>query len=182
MKTLSHSDKSTLFNSIRNIPDYPKPGILFKDISTLLNDHAAFSLLIDHLCDYYQDQHIDFVAGIESRGFIFGAILAYKLNAGFVPIRKPGKLPSQTYQSHYELEYGTDTLEIHQDAFRGTNAAKILLTDDLIATGGTAQTAIELINQAGGQCTGACFAVALHALPGYSALSKLTPVYSVLDC
>ncbi|ODN42668.1 adenine phosphoribosyltransferase [Piscirickettsia litoralis] len=181
MKTLSESNKNRLLNSIRNIPDYPKPGILFKDISTLLNDHTAFSLLIDHLCDYYQDQKIDFVAGIESRGFIFGAILAYKLNAGFVPIRKPGKLPSQTYQSEYALEYGTDTLEIHQDAFRDIKSAKVLVTDDLIATGGTAQAALKLIEKAGGQCIGACFAIALHTLPGYQALSKLTSVYSALD-
>lgn len=136
MTTLTQEQKSFLFATIRDIPHFPKEGIIFKDITTLLNNKEAFALLIDHLAQKYQNGSIDAIAGIESRGFIFGAALAVKLGIGFVPIRKKGKLPSATYAQNYDLEYGTDTIEVHQDAFR--TGDRVLLIDDLIATGGTA--------------------------------------------
>ena len=149
---------------IREIPDYPKPGILFYDITTLLKDKKGFSLMIDRLCQHYEGHHIDLVAGIEARGFIFAPALAYRLKAGFVPVRKPKKLPSKTASISYALEYGTDTLEMHQDAVQ--KGQKVLLCDDLLATGGTAAAAIELIRSLGGTVDGAAFAVELNFLQG----------------
>ena len=132
---------------IRDVPDFPKKGIVFKDITPMLADSKALSICIELLAERLADSGVDVVAGIESRGFIFGAALAEKLGVGFVPIRKPGKLPADTYSIEYELEYGTDTLEVHQDAFKaGTNVAVI---DDLIATGGTAAATGELIRKCG---------------------------------
>ena len=181
MKILSPQDKIYLQDSIRDIEDFPKPGITFKDITTLLNDKLAFSILLNHLESRYKDMDIDFIAGIDSRGFIFGAPLADRLNLGFVPIRKQGKLPYTTIGEKYSLEYGFDEVEIHLDAFRGVKDAKVLLIDDLIATGGTAKASASLINKAGAKCVEACMVINLTFLGGKSEIEKITPVYSVLD-
>lgn len=163
---------------IREIPDYPKPGILFYDLTTLLQDKAGFRLLVDKLCEHYEGRKIDVVAGIEARGFIFGPALAYRLNAGFVPIRKPKKLPWKTASVSYQLEYGTDTLEIHRDAVKpGEN---VLICDDLLATGGTAAAATELVRQIGGTVSGAAFAVELTFLNGRAKLPGVD-VFSLLQ-
>lgn len=182
MKTLSITDKQAIIESIREIPDYPKPGILFRDITTLLNNPTKFHLLIDHLKEYYEDKEIDFIAGIESRGFIFGAALAVKLKLPFVPIRKPGKLPFTTVSEKYSLEYGFDEVEIHIDAFSTNKSRKnVLLIDDLIATGGTAQASVSLINKIGGNCTHTCFIINLTSLQGDKNIKKLTNIYSVIE-
>jgi adenine phosphoribosyltransferase len=162
---------------IREIPDYPKPGILFYDITTLLKDKKGFTLMIDRLCEHYQGHHIDLVAGVEARGFIFAPALAYRLKAGFVPVRKPKKLPSKTAKISYALEYGTDTLEMHEDAVQ--KGQKVLLCDDLLATGGTAAAAVELIRSLGGTVDGAAFAVELNFLNGRSKLPGLD-VFSLM--
>jgi len=180
VKTLGEKEKNIIISSIRDIPDFPKPGIVFKDITTLLNDSEAYSLLMTHLHEKYKDYNLDFIAGIESRGFIFGSALAVSLGLGFVPIRKPGKLPSTVVSEKYSLEYGTDEVQIHLDAFRGKDGARVLLVDDLIATGGTAVAAANLINKAGGNCVEACFVVELGFLPGRGKLEDLTEVYSIL--
>ena len=181
MKELNEEAKTRLLTAIRDIPDFPKPGILFKDITTLLNDAEAFKLLMDHLADRYRDYGLDFVCGIESRGFIFGAALADRLGIGFVPIRKKGKLPGAVISEKYALEYGFDEVEIHIDAFRGKEGARVLLIDDLIATGGTAEAAVKLIADAKGTCVEASFIIELTFLKGRERLEKLTPVYSVLE-
>ncbi len=178
---LDPNHKEIISKSIRDIPDFPKPGIIFKDITTLLNDAKAFSLLIDHLAERYGARELDFIAGIESRGFIFGAALASKLNIGFVPVRKKGKLPYTTISEKYTLEYGVDEVEIHIDAFREKQNAKVLLIDDLIATGGTAEAAAKLINQAHAKCVECCFIINLTFLKGDEKVSKVAPIYSVLD-
>jgi adenine phosphoribosyltransferase len=178
--TLTTEEQTIINNAIRDIPDFPEPGILFKDISTLLNDKEAFSTLMNHLCERYKDYQLDFVAGIDARGFIFGAALAQMLGVGFVPIRKKGKLPYTTVSEKYALEYGVDEVEIHIDAFRGIKEAKVLLIDDLIATGGTAYAACNLIDKSGGKCVEACFVIGLEFLPGKEKLSTLTNVYTVL--
>lgn len=172
--------KEQLLSSIRVVPDYPKKGILFRDITTLLNDHENFSLLIDHLKHRYKDQKIDFVAGLESRGFMFGAPLAYALGAGFVPIRKKGKLPYDKLNKSYALEYGEDEVEIHLDAFRGKQRARVVLIDDLIVTGGTASAGVELIKELGGECIEACFLLDLSDFGGSEALKNQVSVYSIL--
>ena len=154
---------------IREVPDYPKPGILFYDLTTLLKDKQGFRLLIDRLCDHYQGQTIDVVAGIEARGFIFAPALAYRLGAGFVPIRKPKKLPAKTSSVTYDLEYGTDTIEIHEDAIK--KGDRVIICDDLLATGGTAAAAVRLVQQLGGKVEGAAFAVELTFLNGRSKLA-----------
>ena len=153
---------------IREIPDYPKPGILFYDLTTLLKDGKGFHDLVDKLCDHYKGSQVDIVASIEARGFIFGPALAYRLNAGFVPVRKPGKLPAAVDRVAYQLEYGTDQLEIHQDAVQ--KGQRVLICDDLLATGGTAAAAITLVRQLGGDVVGAVFAVELSFLNGRSKL------------
>ncbi len=183
MQTLSISDKTYLLNSIRNIENFPKQGIIFKDITTLLGDDKAFSLLMDHLCARYENAEIDYIAGIESRGFIFGAALAARLKTRFVPIRKPGKLPYTTISEKYSLEYGIDEVAIHIDAFSnaGKSKPKVLLIDDLIATGGTATAAVKLINKAGAECIEACFIINLTFLQGDLDIQKTTSVYSVLE-
>jgi adenine phosphoribosyltransferase len=133
---------------IRDVPDFPKKGIIFKDITTLLKDKNALRAAVDQMVACVKDEHIDLVVGIESRGFIFGTVIAYALGVGFAPVRKKGKLPAPTCSVTYELEYGTDTVEIHKDAI--TNGMKVLLVDDLLATGGTARGAIQLIENLGG--------------------------------
>ena len=177
---LKSEDKQIIVDAIREIPDFPKPGIVFKDISTILNNAEAFSLLMDHLRDRYQEMNLDFIAGIDARGFIFGAALARDLGLGFVPIRKKGKLPYTTISEKYALEYGLDEVEIHIDAFRGVENARVLLIDDLIATGGTAFAAANLIEKSGGVCVESCFIMSLDFLGGSKKLEEIAPVYSVL--
>ncbi|WP_456322588.1 adenine phosphoribosyltransferase [Hydrogenimonas sp.] len=181
MQTLTPEQKDFLMKSIRDVPDFPKPGILFKDITTLLNDTQAYTLLMRHLEARYKNMDLDFVAGIESRGFIFGAALAAKLDIGFVPIRKKGKLPATTIAEKYALEYGVDEVEIHIDAFRDKDGARVLLIDDLIATGGTAEAAVKLIKDAKGECVEAAFLLELAFLDGAKNLRKTVPVYSILE-
>jgi adenine phosphoribosyltransferase len=162
---------------IREIPDYPKPGILFYDLTTLLQDQRGFHSLVDKLCDHYSGDKVDIVVGIEARGFIFAPALAYRLGAGFVPVRKPKKLPWKTASVTYQLEYGSDQLEIHQDAVRP--GQRVLLCDDLLATGGTAAAAIDLVRQLGGEIVGAAFAVELNFLHGRTKLPDID-VFSLL--
>lgn len=155
---------------IRDIPNFPKEGIVFKDLTTLLKNPLAFRQAAEQLYAAVADKNIDKVVAIESRGFIFGALLAEKLNAGFVPIRKPGKLPAQTLQAEYLLEYGTDILEIHQDAI--APGERVLLHDDLLATGGTAEAACKLIEQLGGRVVHISFLVELGFLNGKEKLTN----------
>jgi adenine phosphoribosyltransferase len=154
---------------IRSIPDWPKKGILFRDITPLLADPRAFAAAIDALCTNFIDVGIEYVAAVEARGFIFGAAVAGKLGVGFVPIRKKGKLPFEAESVSYDLEYGTDTLEVHTDAVRG--GAKVLMVDDLLATGGTMAAACKLIEKIGGQIVGITFLIELSELAGRSKLS-----------
>lgn len=156
---------------IREIPDYPKPGILFYDLTTLLKDPAGFHALVDQLCSHYDGTKVDVVAGMEARGFIFAPALAYRLNAGFVPIRKPKKLPGKVTSVTYQLEYGTDSMEIHEDAIQP--GQRVLICDDLLATGGTAAAAVKLVEQLGGKVAGAAFAVELSFLKGREKLPGL---------
>ncbi|MBI4218336.1 MAG: adenine phosphoribosyltransferase, partial [Elusimicrobia bacterium] len=151
-------------DAIRDIPDFPKKGIIFKDITTLLSRGDIFKQVVDQIADHFKSKKIDTVTGIESRGFIFGAPVAYKLDAGLVPIRKKGKLPYKTISATYSLEYGTDTLEMHEDAIQpGT---KVLIVDDLLATGGTARATAELVEKAGGTIVGLAFVIELEFLKG----------------
>ena len=154
---------------IREVKDYPKPGILFYDLTTLLKDKQGFHTLIDRLCDHFRDHTVDIVVGIEARGFIFAPALAYRLGAGFVPVRKPKKLPAKTAGISYALEYGTDTLEIH-----------VIVCDDLLATGGTAAATAKLIQKLGGKVEGTAFAVELTFLNGRSKLPGLD-VFSLIQ-
>jgi adenine phosphoribosyltransferase len=156
---------------IRDIPDYPKKGILFKDITTLLKDSKAFQEVINVFYEKIKSQKIDKIIGIESRGFIFGAPLAYKLNVGFIPIRKKGKLPGETISVNYDLEYGTDQIEIHTDALK--KGERVILIDDLIATGGTALAAIELINKMEVEIIENLFLIDLTFLGGSQSIKKL---------
>jgi len=149
---------------IREVPDFPKPGINFYDITTLLKDPNGLKLTIDALTDEYSSNKIDTVIGVESRGFIFGAPLAYQLGAGFVPVRKPKKLPAETVSVSYELEYGSDTLEIHKDAVGAGH--RVLIVDDLLATGGTAKAVVDLVEKLGGDIVGLSFIVELTFLNG----------------
>ncbi|HZZ38536.1 MAG TPA: adenine phosphoribosyltransferase [Acidobacteriaceae bacterium] len=162
---------------IRTIPDFPKPGILFYDITTLLKDPKGFAMLIDALAQYYMEKEVDLVLGIEARGFIFGPALAYRLNAGFVPVRKPRKLPGPTARVTYDLEYGSDTLEIHQDAIEP--GQRVVLVDDLLATGGTMEATTRLVQQLGGTIAGLGFAVELDFLKGRDRLQEYD-VFSLL--
>jgi len=157
-----------LAKMIRDVPDFPVKGILFKDITTLIRDPDAFQEAVDALVDRYIDKDIDIVAAIESRGFIFGAPLAYELAAGFVPIRKAGKLPAEKISASYTLEYGTNTLEVHKDAIR--RGQRVLLVDDLLATGGSAKAAAELIEKLGGEVVGIAFLIELKFLNGLEKL------------
>jgi adenine phosphoribosyltransferase len=149
---------------VRTVPDFPKPGILFYDITTLLKDKTGFAQLIDAFAAYYIGKEVDLVLGIEARGFIFGPALAYRLNAGFVPVRKPKKLPAQTAKVTYDLEYGTDSLEIHLDAIEP--GQRVVIVDDLLATGGTMEATVKLVRQLGGVVVGRGFAIELDFLKG----------------
>jgi adenine phosphoribosyltransferase len=167
-----------LKNLIREIPDYPKPGILFYDITTILKDKKGFHTMVDTLCSHYSGAKVDVVVGIEARGFIFGPALAYSLGAGFVPVRKPKKLPGKTASVTYALEYGTDTLEIHDDAI--SRGQHVIICDDLLATGGTAAATVKLVRQLGGEVVGAAFAIELTFLNGRSKLAGVD-VYSLMQ-
>jgi adenine phosphoribosyltransferase len=162
---------------IRSVPDFPKKGILFRDITTLLKDGEAFGRAIDVFYERYKDQRIDKIVSVESRGFIFGSALAQKLGAGFVPIRKPGKLPAETIREEYQLEYGKDAVEIHMDAI--SPGERILVHDDLLATGGTVSAACRLVEKLGGKITGLCFLVELSFLHGRDRL-KGYDIFSII--
>ena len=167
-----------LRDAIRTIPDHPKPGILFRDITTLLGDASAFRPALDALVHPWAGRKIDKVAGIEARGFILGGAMAHQLSAGFVPLRKKGKLPHKTLAVEYALEYGTDVMELHADACAA--GEKVLLVDDLIATGGTAVAAIQLLRQTGCEVVGACFVVDLPDLGGMERVAALGVPVSAL--
>jgi adenine phosphoribosyltransferase len=158
-------------NLIRDIPDFPKEGILFKDITPLLGNSSALSATADLLADPYKNQRVTQVVGMESRGFIFAVPVAERLGAGFVPVRKPGKLPAPTVSEEYALEYGTDRLEMHQDALTGDD--KVLVVDDLLATGGTAEATVRMVQSTGAQVIGVAFVIELGFLPGRSKLEGL---------
>ncbi len=160
--------------TIRQVPDFPKKGITFLDITTGIKNPEALQAMIDFLYDIYKDKKIDYVAGIESRGFIFGMPLAYKLNAGFIPIRKPNKLPADTIKESYDLEYGSDSIEIHADAVE--KGANVVVIDDLLATGGTATAACNLIKKAGGKVDSAAFIIELTPLKGAEKIKNTTGV------
>jgi adenine phosphoribosyltransferase len=178
---LSSTERKIIENSIRDIKNFPKPGIVFKDITTLLNDKKAFGVLMNHLYQRYKEYNLDYIAGIDARGFIFGAALAQMLGLGFVPIRKKGKLPYTTFSEKYVLEYGVDEIEVHIDAFSEIPNARVLMIDDLIATGGTANAAATLINQTGANCIESCFIIGLTFLDGINTLQKKTDVYSLIE-
>jgi adenine phosphoribosyltransferase len=163
---------------IRDVPDFPKPGIVFKDITPLLADPRAFTTVLDLIAEHFAGRGVDTVVGIESRGFIFGAALAARTMASFVPVRKPGKLPAATDRVSYALEYGTDALEMHKNSLRP--GAKVLVVDDVIATGGTAAAAIELARRQGGHVVGVGFAIELTFLAGRAKLPRDIDVYPVL--
>jgi adenine phosphoribosyltransferase len=167
-----------LLSKIRTIPDFPRPGIMFRDITTLLKDAAAFRHAVDLVCEHYRNDHIDKVVSVESRGFILGSVLAYKLHAGFIPIRKPGKLPAATIRQPYVLEYGEDAVEIHQDAVSA--GERVLVHDDLLATGGTALAACQLVERRGGVVAGVSFLIELNFLNGREKLKKY-PVFSLME-
>ena len=170
-------DYNHLKKLIREVPDFPKPGILFYDITTLLKDGAGFRAVIDALKEHYRGTEVDTVIGIEARGFIFAPALAYALGAGFVPVRKPKKLPSDRVSVTYQLEYGTDSLEIHKDAI--ANGHSVLIVDDLLATGGTAAAVTKLVEKVGGKVAGAGFVIELSFLNGRQKLNGYD-VFSLL--
>ena len=167
-----------LAERVRAVPDFPVPGILFRDITPLLGDAAALREAVDRMSDAWRGAPVDMVAAMEARGFIFGAAIAYRLGAGFVPVRKEGRLPWQTYSAHYELEYRSDVLHIHRDALRP--GQKVLVVDDLVATGGTAKAVVELVEKLGGEVVGLGFLIELSDLRGRELL-KGYPVKSVLE-
>lgn len=174
VKRISNAD---LKKYIRDIPDFPKKGIIFKDITTLLGNAAALKAAVNSLARLYAKEKIDLVVAVESRGFIFGSVLAYKLGAGFVPVRKKGKLPYKTRSVTYDLEYGTDTLEIHEDAIR--KGSRVLIVDDLLATGGTVKGVAQLVNGFNAKIIGVAFLIELTFLNGREKLQGL-PVRSVM--
>ena len=172
--------QQTLVNSIRTIADYPKPGILFRDITTLLGDARAFRRAVDELVHPYAGTRVDKIAGIEARGFILGGAIAHQLSAGFVPIRKKGKLPHDTVRIAYSLEYGVDEMEMHRDAI--VPGQKVILIDDLIATGGTAEAATKLLQQMGANVVAACFVIDLPDLGGRARIEALgVPVRTLVE-
>lgn len=163
---------------IRDVPDFPKPGIIFKDITPLLQNIEIFKMVIDDLCKRYRDKKIDVVAGIESRGFLFGTPVAHELNTSFVPIRKAGKLPYKTIKKSYDLEYGSATIEMHIDAVK--KGQNVLIIDDLLATGGTAEAACELVKQQGGNVIECAFVVELGFLKGRDKITS-APTFSLIN-
>jgi adenine phosphoribosyltransferase len=173
----NHFNCEALKPLVRGVPDFPKPGILFYDITTLLKDKTGFARLIDAFAEYYIGKEVDLVLGIEARGFIFGPALAYRLNAGFVPVRKPKKLPAPVERIQYDLEYGSDTLEIHADAI--TPGQRVIIVDDLLATGGTMLATTQLVKKLGGEIAGLAVAIELDFLkgrdkfPGYDVFSLM---------
>jgi adenine phosphoribosyltransferase len=158
---------------MRDVPDFPKPGIMFRDVTTVLRDPVAWRATVDHMCDAVDAWDFDVVVGVESRGFILGSAMAYQLGVGFVPVRKPGKLPAAVHAVDYALEYGLDSLEIHQDALDPGH--RVLVVDDLLATGGTAAATIALIEAAGGTVAGTCVLVELVDLGGRALLARAAP-------
>ncbi len=178
---LTQEQKKQLIASVRDVKDFPKEGIIFKDITTLVGDPKSFTLVVNHLKARYESYKLDFIVGAESRGFIFGAALAVALGVGFVPVRKPGKLPYTTVSEKYALEYGFGEMQIHIDAFRGKSRPRVLFIDDLIATGGTARASIDLIRKIGGDLVEACFIIELLFLGARKDLAALCPIYSVLE-
>jgi adenine phosphoribosyltransferase len=177
MPVIDTPEIQTLKGLIREIPDFPKPGILFYDITTLLKDSQGLRSVIDHITDYFRERKVDTVIGIEARGFIFGPAIAYHLGAGFVPVRKPKKLPSEVESYSYDLEYGKDTLEIHRDAVgKGHN---VIIADDLLATGGTAEAVVRLVEKLGGNVAGISFVIELEFLKGRERLAGYD-VFSLL--
>jgi adenine phosphoribosyltransferase len=175
MTTLTIDDVK---NKIRAVENFPKEGIVFRDITTGLKDADTMKVMVDYLCDQFKNDKIDYIAGIESRGFIFGMPMAYKLNCGFIPIRKPNKLPAETIKESYDLEYGSDTIEIHADAIE--SGARVLVVDDLLATGGTAKAACNLVKKAGGELVGTAFLIELVDLGGREKLTNCEKVVSML--
>jgi adenine phosphoribosyltransferase len=168
-----------LAKKIRDVPDFPKEGILFKDITTLIKDPQAFKQAVDMLAEHYAGQRIDLVAAVEARGYIFGAPVAYQLGAGFVPVRKMGKLPAATVREEYELEYGTDAVEMHRDAIEP--GQKVLIVDDLIATGGSAAATARLVETLGGEVVGIAFLIELEFLHGLDKLEGYD-VFTLIQC
>lgn len=162
---------SLIAERIRDVPDYPKPGIVFKDITPLLADHTAFAAVVDAVVAHYGRGTVDKVVGIEARGFILAAPIAYHFGAGFVPVRKKGKLPAATFEENYDLEYGTETIEVHQDAF--TPGERVLIVDDVLATGGTARAAAQLVRRAGGKIVGLSVLMELAFLKGREKIPEL---------
>lgn len=163
---------------IRYIPDYPKPGIIFKDITPLLGNAPVFNAVIEVYANHYKNEEIDVIVGPEARGFIFASALAYRMGAAFAPVRKKGKLPYHTYQVTYELEYGNDTLTIHQDAFPKGN--RVLICDDLLATGGTLAATIELVNKLEGEIVGIALLIELLELNGREKIGNI-PIFSIFE-
>lgn len=155
---------------VRTVPDFPKKGIMFLDITTAVKDPKSMQLMIDFLYEKFKDEKVDYIAGIESRGFIFGAALAYKLNTGFIPIRKPNKLPAETIKESYSLEYGTDTIEMHADALK--EGDRVVVIDDLLATGGTALAACNLVKRVGAEVVASAFIIELDPLKGREKIEK----------
>ena len=178
--TMTMNELDYVRSTVRQVPDFPKPGILFLDITTATKDAKAMNLMIDFLYENFKDEKIDYVAGIESRGFIFGAPLACRLNAGFIPIRKPNKLPANTIKESYSLEYGMDTIEMHADAVK--EGDRVLVIDDLLATGGTAVAACNLVKKVGADVVAAAFIIELDPLKGREKIeSKGVKVVSMLN-
>lgn len=181
MEILTQEQKDFLLSSIRDVKDFPKPGIIFKDITTLLNNREAYKFLMDHLEARYKKMDLDYIVGLDARGFIFGAALADRLGIGFVPVRKKGKLPSTTVCEKYELEYGFDEVEIHLDAFHEKKGARVLIIDDLCATGGTATAASKLVMHTKANLVEVCFLLNLSFLKGDERVRAYSPVYNVLE-
>lgn len=178
MQKVEESIKEYLLDNIRTIPDFPKPGIQFKDITTLLSDKKALRLTSFLLSEPFLEMDVDYVVGLESRGFLFGTNMAQDLNAGFIPVRKPGKLPAETISETYALEYGEDSLELHSDAI--STGSKVIIHDDLIATGGSAGAATRLIERLGGEVVAYSFIMELSFLNGRDTLSSKAPVESII--
>lgn len=180
MMTVTAQQVELIKNSIKSVPDYPKPGILFRDVTSLLEDPVAYAASIEMLANRYRDSGVTKVVGTEARGFLFGAPVALALGVGFVPVRKPGKLPRPTISESYELEYGSDTLEIHSDAISTDD--RVLVIDDLLATGGTLEATVKLIRRLGGTVTDAAFVINLFDLGGEQRLTEMgVACYSLVD-